>query len=84
MINESPIVGDIRELDFSAVGYVRSSVVKKMYVHFDAGDGKIVLKEDEHSETNGDINGVDVKKLKKRNPVDIELDVVLGKMPRKV
>ena len=57
-----------------------------MYIDFcrDVGDGKIVLKEGEHSETNGDMNGVDVKKAKKRNPVDIELDVVLGKMPRKV
>lgn len=65
---------------------MRSSVVDKVYVNFccDAGDGKIVLKEDEHSETNGDMNGVDVKKAKKRNPVDIELDVVLGKMPKKV
>jgi hypothetical protein len=47
------------------------------------GDGKIVLKENEH-EANGDMNGVEAKKAKKRDPVDIELDVVLGKMPRKV
>jgi hypothetical protein len=42
-----------------------------------------VLKENEH-EANGDMNGVEAKKAKKRDPVDIELDVVLGKMPRKV
>ncbi|CAB4001700.1 phosphoribosylformylglycinamidine synthase-like, partial [Paramuricea clavata] len=45
-------------------------------------DGKIVLKESEN-EANGDMNGVEAKKAKKRDPVDIELDVVLGKMPRK-
>jgi hypothetical protein len=45
-----------------------------------------VLKESEHSEheANGDMNGAEAKKAKKRDPVDIELDVVLGKMPRKV
>jgi hypothetical protein len=44
------------------------------------------LKESEHNENeaNGDMNGVEAKKAKKRDPVDIELDVVLGKMPRKV
>lgn len=51
-----------------------------------AGDGKIVLKENCGSEgkINGSMNGFSPKKKKKRDPVDIELDVVLGKMPRKV
>ena len=42
-----------------------------------------MLKESAH-EANGDVDGVEAKKAKKRDPVDIELDVVLGKMPRKV
>lgn len=50
------------------------------------GDGKIVLKEDERNDyhVNSSFNGVETKKSKQRDPVDIELDVVLGKMPRKV
>ena len=65
------------------MGYERISSVNSCH---SVGDGKIVLKESEHSEheANGDMNGAEAKKAKKRDPVDIELDVVLGKMPRKV
>lgn len=55
-----------------------------------AGDGKIVL-EDDHdtvSSNNGlssDENGLPRKRPRTTtHPVDLELEVVLGKMPRKV
>ena len=57
------------------------------FLSISSGDGKIVLKEStnngEHT-SNGNANEFEPKKTKKRDPVDIELDVVLGKMPRKV
>lgn len=50
------------------------------------GNGKIVLKESDSCEeqpANG-VGNSEAKRRKKTNPVNLELDVVLGKMPRKV
>ena len=53
-------------------------------MHF-PGDGRIIL---DDSETENDVtNGHDelpAKKQKRQYPVDLPLDIVLGKMPQKV
>ena len=52
-----------------------------------AGDGKIVLEDDTVSSSNGlllEENGVPNKRQRITQPVDLELEVVLGKMPQKV
>ncbi|XP_068701529.1 phosphoribosylformylglycinamidine synthase-like [Montipora foliosa] len=51
------------------------------------GDGKIVLEDDTVSSSNGlllEENGVPNKRQRITQPVDLELEVVLGKMPQKV
>ena len=46
------------------------------------GDGKIVLSEEDNCDNSKYLNNTDVSKT--RHPVDLELELVLGKMPRKV
>ncbi|EDO49597.1 predicted protein [Nematostella vectensis] len=49
------------------------------------GDGRIVLEDDNSSEENGMLDTSLAKRQKTtKYPVDLELDVVLGKMPKKV
>ena len=56
--------------------------------HCPLGDGKIVLEDDTVPSTNGllsEENGVPSKRQRMTtSPVDLELEVVLGKMPQKV
>lgn len=46
------------------------------------GSGKIVLSEEKHCDPTEYLNGTEDRTI--RHPVDLELDLVLGKMPQKV
>ena len=68
--------------------FSKADIFKIVFPKF-VGDGKIVLEDEPHTDSNNgpcsEENGVPSKRQRiATHPVDLELEVVLGKMPRKV